>query len=48
MILEHVILPVIAGKEEEFEAAFEKARPIITLQKGLVDLTLPKWKLKDA
>lgn len=42
MVLEHVILPVIAGKEKEFEAAFEKARPIITSQKGLVDLTLRK------
>lgn len=29
MILEHVVLPVIAGRETEFLAAFAQAQPII-------------------
>jgi heme-degrading monooxygenase HmoA len=36
MILEAVILPVISGKEAEFEAAFKQASPIITSMQGYV------------
>lgn len=36
MILEAVILPVIAGKEAEFEAAFQQASPIIASMKGYI------------
>jgi heme-degrading monooxygenase HmoA len=34
MILEAVMLPVIAGQETEFEAAFRQASPIIASMKG--------------
>lgn len=34
MILEAVFLPVIAGKEAEFEAAFRQASPIIASMPG--------------
>ena len=34
MILEAVMLPVIAGHETEFEAAFRQASPIIASMKG--------------
>lgn len=40
VILEHVVLPVISGREEEFLAAFEVARPLIAAQPGFVDLEL--------
>lgn len=36
MILEAVMLPVIAGKEAEFEAAFQQASPIIASMKGYI------------
>jgi heme-degrading monooxygenase HmoA len=36
MILEVVMLPVIPGKELEFEAAFRQASPIIASMKGYV------------
>lgn len=36
MILEVVMLPVILGKELEFEAAFRQASPIIASMKGYV------------
>lgn len=42
MILEHVILPVVPGQEEEFLAAFAQARPIISSMPGFVDLTLQR------
>ena len=34
MILEVVMLPIIPGKESEFEAAFRQALPIIASMKG--------------
>lgn len=34
MILEAVVLPVIAGREAEFEAAFREASPIIASMPG--------------
>lgn len=40
MILEHAILPVKRGHEAEFEAAFQKARPLIESQPGFVSLQL--------
>jgi heme-degrading monooxygenase HmoA len=36
MILEAVILPVKAGQEDEFEAAFKQASPIIASMKGYI------------
>lgn len=40
MILEHAILPVIPGREDEFLEAFEQAWPIIGSMPGFVDLSL--------
>lgn len=34
MILEHALLPVIPGREAEFEAAFAEAAPIIASMPG--------------
>ncbi len=34
MILEHALLPVLAGSEDEFEQAFALARPVIQTQPG--------------
>ena len=42
MITEHAILPVIAGQEGDFEAAFAEARPIISSMPGFVDLSLSR------
>ncbi|UKA70662.1 antibiotic biosynthesis monooxygenase family protein [Arthrobacter sp. FW306-06-A] len=42
MITEHALLPVIAGQEEEFEAAFKQARPIIASMPGFVSLSLSR------
>ena len=40
MILEHAILPVIPGREADFEAAFAEAKSIIAGMPGFVDLRL--------
>jgi len=42
MILEAVFLPVIPGKEAEFEAAFKQASPIIASMKGYVSHELQR------
>ncbi|WP_173924565.1 antibiotic biosynthesis monooxygenase [Agromyces sp. Marseille-P2726] len=42
MILEHAILPVRPGREEEFEAAFALAKPISASMPGFIDLTLSR------
>ncbi|RXZ49797.1 antibiotic biosynthesis monooxygenase family protein [Agromyces binzhouensis] len=42
MILEHAILPVVPGREAEFEAAFAEALTIISGMPGFVDLTLSR------
>jgi heme-degrading monooxygenase HmoA len=42
MILEHAILPVVPGREADFEAAFAEAKPIIAAMPGFVDLTLSR------
>ncbi len=36
MILEAVVLPIIPGKEAEFEAAFRQASPIIASMQGYI------------
>jgi heme-degrading monooxygenase HmoA len=41
-ILEHVILPVRAGAEEEFEQVFEQARHIIAASPGCRGVTLSR------
>ncbi len=42
MILEHALLPVRPGSEEQFEAAFQQARPLIASMPGFRRLTLSR------
>ncbi|KIC66602.1 antibiotic biosynthesis monooxygenase [Pseudarthrobacter phenanthrenivorans] len=42
MITEHALLPVLPGRDVEFEAAFELARPIIASMPGFVSLSLSR------
>jgi heme-degrading monooxygenase HmoA len=42
VILEHAILPVIPGREADFEAAFAEAKSIIAGMSGFVDLRLSR------
>jgi heme-degrading monooxygenase HmoA len=41
-ILEHALLPVVPGREVEFEAAFAEAKTIIASMPGFVDLRLSR------
>ena len=42
MITEHALLPVVPGREVEFEAAFAQAREIIAAMPGFGGLTLSR------
>jgi heme-degrading monooxygenase HmoA len=42
MITEHAVLPVIPGREEEFEAAFADAKRLIAASPGFRCLTLSR------
>jgi heme-degrading monooxygenase HmoA len=42
VITEHALLPVLAGHEEDFEAAFREARPLIASSPGFQDLSLSR------
>jgi heme-degrading monooxygenase HmoA len=42
MVTEHAELPVIAGREDEFEAAFAKAKALIAASPGFGGLTLSR------
>ncbi|HEY8913296.1 antibiotic biosynthesis monooxygenase [Lacisediminihabitans sp.] len=42
MVTEHALLPVIPGKEREFEAAFTEARVIISSMPGFRRLSLSR------
>jgi heme-degrading monooxygenase HmoA len=42
MITEHVELPVIPGREDEYEAAFAKAKPLIAASPGFRGLSLTR------
>jgi heme-degrading monooxygenase HmoA len=42
MITEHAVLPVRAGQETEFEAAFATARPLISGVRGFLGLRLER------
>ena len=42
MILEHGILDIISGREDEFEAAFREASPIIMASPGYVSHQLQR------
>ena len=42
MITEHALLPVIPGREQDFELAFRKARPIIASMAGFRNLSLSR------
>lgn len=42
MVIEHGVLPVIPGREAEFEAAFAQAKPLIAASPGFRSLTLSR------
>jgi heme-degrading monooxygenase HmoA len=42
MVTEHVLLPVIPGREEDFEVAFAEAKHIIAASPGFSGLTLSR------
>lgn len=42
MILEHALLPVLPGREEDFEAAFAEAKALIASMEGFRGLTLSR------
>lgn len=42
MIREHALLPVITGREADFERAFERARPIVSGMPGFRDISLSR------
>ncbi|MCM0638841.1 antibiotic biosynthesis monooxygenase family protein [Cellulomonas wangsupingiae] len=42
MVLEHALLPVVPGREPEFEEAFDSARTIIAGMPGFRGLTLSR------
>ena len=42
MITEHALLPVIPGREHDFELAFSEARPIIASMAGFRNLSLSR------
>lgn len=41
-VLEHALLPVVPGREAEFEAAFREARAVLAASPGFEDLTLSR------
>jgi heme-degrading monooxygenase HmoA len=42
MIIEQALLPVVPGREEEFEAAFARAKHLIAASSGFRGLTLSR------
>ena len=42
MILEHALLPVVPGREAEFETVFAEAKQIISSMPGFVDLRVSR------
>jgi len=42
VITEHALLPVIPGREEDFEAAFAQARHIIASMRGFLAMSLSR------
>lgn len=42
MILEHAVLPVVRGREAEFEAAFARAKAIIAASPGCLGVSLSR------
>lgn len=42
MITEHALLPVLPGRENDFEAAFAEAYPLVAATPGFRGLTLSK------
>ncbi len=47
MILEHAVLDVIPGKQEEFEEAFNQAKAILSSMPGLLSLRLTRCVERD-
>jgi hypothetical protein len=50
MITEHALLPVISGQEEDFEAAFDRARSIIAVTFGAIfrRFSIAKWRVEPS
>lgn len=42
VILEHALLPVVPGREDDFETAFAEAKSIIAGMPGFIDLRLSR------
>ena len=42
MITEHALLPVVPGRERDFEAALESALPLISCQRGFRRLSVTR------
>jgi len=42
MILEHALLPVVPGRESEFEAAMAEAKHLIAAQPGFLRMTVSR------
>lgn len=42
MVREHALLPVLPGREEEFERALEEALPLIAASPGFVRLSVSR------
>jgi heme-degrading monooxygenase HmoA len=42
VIVEHAVLPVVAGREAEFEAAFSQAKAIIAASPGCLSVSLSR------
>lgn len=42
MVLEHPLLPVVPGREDEFEKAFTEAKQIIASSPGFLGLSLSR------
>lgn len=42
MIVEHGVLPIRPGREADFEAAFAKARPLISVQPGFLGISMSR------
>ena len=40
--MEHGVLPIRPGREAEFEAAFAKARPLISAQPGFLGISVSR------
>ncbi len=42
MIIEHALLPIVAGRESEFEAAMRQATPLISSAPGFIRINVAR------